>query len=303
MKFFTKHIAIPLVSLMAFGVWISLVPYAGATAQKSPKFQIKPQQRSKPALKRGGSGYKVKKGSEVAAKVRTLSGSNREVRAALKFAEDKKRTPKIDNSFAVTGKLSPTTAELLPDGLGPTLEKASFVQTSAITATDVELIFVPVLSDDMEWQGTVISTLYDSSGAAVGRYIAESILIMPNPNLYAWDEIYEAPVNNGIVLGAIAGPGMYTNVDFGLPLSQQQISKEMNGPNPSGSIVPVRAGYPQSGQAPIAAWANCAFGWCGGAGLNCVGTDFWTADALNSSCFASGCGNYAVGCVWGTIWQ
>src|SRR5260370_554181 len=105
MKFFTKHIAIALVSLMAFGVWISLVPYAGATAQKSPKFQIKPQQRTKPSLHRAGSGYKVKKGSEVAAKVKALSGSNRDVRAALKFAEDKKHPPKIDNSFALAGKL------------------------------------------------------------------------------------------------------------------------------------------------------------------------------------------------------
>jgi hypothetical protein len=302
MKFFSKRAAIPLVSLMAIGAWIALILYGGATAQKSAKFpQIKPQQRSKPALRREGSGYKVKKGSEVAAKVRTLSGSNREVRAALKFAEDKKRPPKIDNSFAVAGKLSAMKAELR--GGSPTLQKASFVQTSSITGTDVELIFVPVLSDDMEWQGTVISTLYDSSGAAVGRYIAESILIMPNPNLYAWDEIYEAPVYNGIVLDPIAGPGMYTNVDFGLPLSQQQISREMNGPKPWGAIVPVRAGYAQSGQAVIAAWANCAFGWCGGAGVNCVGTDIWVADALSSSCFASGCGNYAVGCVWGTIWQ
>jgi hypothetical protein len=303
MKSFRNRIVIALVSLLALGVWISLVPYAAATGQatRPQKFHMKPQQRGKPTLRRAGSGYKVKKGAEVAAKVTKLRQSNKDVGAAFKFVEDKKRTHKINNSFAITGKLGSLQAQLLPGG--PTLEKASFMQTSVVTGSDVELIFVPVLNDDMEWQGTVISNLYDSSGAVVGQYVAESILIMPDPNLYAWDEVYEAPVYNGVVLGAISQPGMFTNLDFGIPLNQQQVSKEMNGPNHSGSIQAVLAGYPQGGGALIRSWANCTFGWCGGGGYTCVGTDLWSADVLNSSCFAAGCGNYAIGCAWGTIWR
>ena len=302
MKSFTKHLVIPLVSLLAFGVWIALVPYAAATDQARPqKFHIKPQERGKPTLRRAGSGYKVKKGAEVTAKVTKLRDSNRDVGASFKSVEAKKRTHKINNSFAIAGKLGSLKAQMLPGG--PTLEKASFMQTSVVTGTDVELIFVPVLNDDMEWQGTVISTLYDITGAVVGQYVAESILIMPDPNLYAWDEVYEAPVYNGVVLGAISQPGMFTNVDFGIPLNQQQVSKDLKGSNPSGAVQAVPAAFTQAAQAPLHAWANCTFGWCGGGEYACVGTDLWSADVLNSSCFAAGCGNYAIGCVWGTIWQ
>jgi hypothetical protein len=303
MKSFTKHLVIPLVSLLAFGACMWLIPYAGATGQstRAQKFHIKPQQRGKPALRRAGSGYNVKKGSEVAAKVKKLRDSNKDVGASFKAVEAKKRTHKIDNSFAITGKLGSLKAQLPP---GPTLEKASFMQTSAVTATDVELIFVPVLSDNMEWQGTVISNLYDSSGTTiVAQYVAESVLIMPDPNLYAWDEVYEAPVFNGVLLAPISQPGMFTNLDFGIPLNQQQVSNETTAPNSSDTVHIVRAGYSQGGQAPIRAWANCTFGWCGAAGFNCVGTDFWNASVLSGSCFAAGCGNYAIGCVWGTIWQ
>ena len=252
MKFFNKHMVILLVSLLAIGVWISLVPYAAATGQgKRPqKFHIKPQERGKPTLRRDGSGYKVKKGAEVATKVKKLRESSKDVAAAFKHAEDKKRTPKIDNAFAITGKLGSVKAQVLQGG--PTLEKASFMQSSAVTGTDVELIFVPVLNDNMEWQGIVISNLYDSTGTTiVGQYVAESVLIMPDPNLYAWDEVYEAPVYNGVVLGAISQPGMFTNVDFGIPLSQQQVSKDMTGPNPSGAVQAVPVAFTQAAPAPI----------------------------------------------------
>src|SRR5215470_5017147 len=107
MKLFTNHLVIPLVSLLAFGVWISLVPNTGVTAQstRTQKFHVKPQERGKPALRRAGSGYKVKKGAEVAAKVTKLRASNKDVAAAFKSVEDKKRAHKINNSFAITGKL------------------------------------------------------------------------------------------------------------------------------------------------------------------------------------------------------
>jgi len=302
MKFFVKHTVIPLVSLLAFGVLIALVPYAAATdqAKRPQKFNIKPQERGKPALRRAGRGFKVNKGTDVAAKVTKLRASSKDVAAAFKSVEDKKRTHKINNSFAISGKLGTQKAQLSG---GPTLEKASFIQTSFVTGTDVELIFVPVLNDDMEWQGTVISNLYDSTGAVVGQYVAQSVLIMPDPNLYAWDEVYEAPVYNGVVLGAISQPGMFTNLDFGIPLNQQQVSRYISGPNPGGTGRAVQTAYTQGGQALIRAWANCTFGWCGGGGYACVGTDLWSADVLSSSCFAAGCGNDAVGCVWGTIWQ
>jgi hypothetical protein len=298
-----KRTAISIVVLIAFTGGMLVAPYAAATVQstKSQKKQIKPQKREKRPLRRAGKDYKVKKGAEVAAKIRKLKESNKNVRAAFKLFEDKKRMPKVDASFSINGSVGSLKAEL--NDRERLFQNVSFEQQSSISGDYIEIIFVPVLSQDMEWQGIVISDLYDSGGNIVGEYVAASVLIMPDFNLYAWDEIYEAPVYDGVIEPAIAEPGMFTNVDLGIPLDQQVLSIEMYQANPSSVIRVVPASYAQGGPARIRAWANCTFGWCGGAGINCVGTAVWSADVLSSSCFASGCGNYAIGCAWETIWQ
>jgi len=302
MKPLAKRTVVSIIVLIAFTTTL-IAPYADATGQstKIQKKQLKPQTREKRPLRRAGKDYKVKKGAEVAAKVRKLKESNKSVRAALKVFEDKKRMPRVDASFAISGSLGSLKTGL--SNRGQLFQNVSFEQQSSISGDSMEIIFVPVLSQDMEWQGTVISDLYDSGGNIVGEYVADSVMVMPDPNLYAWDEIYEAPVYNGVVDPAIAEPGMYTNVDLGIPLDQQVLSINTNPANVPGSISFIPAAYIQGGPARIRAWANCTFGWCGGAGINCVGTAVWSADVLSSSCFASGCGNYAIGCAWETIWQ
>jgi hypothetical protein len=306
MTLLAKRTVIAIFVLIAITTGMLVAPYADARvqstkSQKSQKKQIKPQRREKRPLRRAGKDFKVKKGSEVAAKVRKLKETSKNVRAALKLLEDKKRTPKVDASFAINGSLGSLKAAI--NNRPRLFQNVSFEQQSAISGDYIEIIFVPVLSLDMEWQGVVISDLYDSGGNIVGEYVAESVLIMPEPNLYAWDEIYEAPVYDGVVEPPIAEPGMFTNVDLGVPLDQQLLSIEVHRANPSSVIGFVPASYVQGGPARLRAWANCTFGWCGGAGVNCVGTDVWSADVLSSSCFASGCGNYAIGCAWETIWQ
>lgn len=303
MKVSANKIAISLVALvfLAHVMAVGLAARAAVQATKTQKVQIKPQKREKLTLRRAGKDYKIKKGAEVAAKVRKLKESNKNVRAALKLFEDKKRTPKIDQSFAINGSLSSLKAQL--EDRGAVFQKVSFEQQSSISGEYVDIIFVPVLSLDMEWQGTVIADLYDNNSNIVGEYVAESALIMPDPSLYAWDEVYEAPVYNGVVQPAIAEPGMFTYVDLGVPLGQQQLSIQVNQESSREITRVVRAAYVQSGPARIRAWANCTFGWCGGAGVSCIGTDLWSADALSGPCFASGCGNYAIGCSWETIWH
>src|SRR5215471_4800308 len=301
MKVSARRISIYLIILVCFAQLVAAGPGVGAIVQapKSRKVQIKPQTREKRTLRRAGKDFKVKKGAEVAAKVNSLKQSSKSVRAALKFFEDKKRMPKIDQSFAINGSLGSLKAAL-NTGEG-VFQRVSFEQQSSISGTYVDIIFVPVLSLETEWQGTVIADLYDNSNNLVGEYVAESVLVMPDLNLYAWDEVYEAPVYEGALQPAIAEPGMFTNIDLGVPLDQQQIS--VNPRNSREIINAVRASYVQSGPARIRAWANCTFAWCGGAGISCIGTTFWSADALSSSCFASGCGDYAIGCSWETIWQ
>jgi hypothetical protein len=303
MRVYAKRIALFLVVLFAFSSGILVGPTIDAAIQKpkSRKMQIKPQKREKPTIRRAGKNYKVKKGAEVAAKVKKFKESNKSVRAALKVFEDKKRMPKIDQSFAINGSLSPLKTGL--NTRGRVFQNVRYEQQSSISDAYIDIIFVPVLSLDLEWQGVVIADLYDNSNNIVGEYVAVSVLVMPDPNLYAWDEVYEAPVYDGVLQPAIAEPWMFTNVDVGIPLDEQRVSADLNQGSPSGILRAVPAGYVQGGAARLRSWANCTFGWCGGAGVSCIGTYVWSADALNSSCFASDCGDYAIGCSWETIWQ
>lgn len=303
MKVSANRIALSVVILVSLAAPILVVPSIDAAVQaaKPKKLQIKPQKREKTALRRGGKDFKVKKGAEVAAKVKKLKESNKSVRAALKVFEDKKRMPKIDQSFSINGSLGSLKAGLNPGG--GVFQNVGYGQQSSISGTYVDIIFVPVLSLDMEWQGAVIADLYDNSDNIVGEYVAVSVLVMPDANLYAWDEVYEAPVYDGVLQPAIAEPWMFTNVDVGVPLDQQQVSADPNQWSSRETLNVIQASYVQGGPARIRAWANCTFGWCGGAGVSCIGSYVWSADALNSSCFASGCGDYAIGCSWETIWQ
>ena len=303
MKVSANRMAVSLIILVSFAPAILVGPCIDAAVQttKARKLQIKPQKREKPTLRRAGKDYKVKKGAEVAAKVKKFKESNKSVRAALKVFEDKKRMPKIDQSFAISGSLGSLKAGLNPRGR--VFQNVSYEQQSSISGAYVDIIFVPVLSLDMEWQGAVIADLYDNSNNIVGEYVAVSVLVMPDANLYAWDEVYEAPVYDGVLQPAIAEPWMFTNVDLGVPLDQQQVSADVNQGSSRETLNAIRASYVQGGPARIRAWANCTFGWCGGAGISCIGTSVWSADSLSSSCFASGCGDYTIGCSWETIWQ
>src|SRR5262249_30670380 len=142
MRLIKKHLALLMSFFVVFCMVASVTPYADTAIQstKSQRPQIKPQQRGKPQLRRTGKNFKIKRGAEVAAKVRKLKESDRDVRAALKHFEDKKRMPKIDDSFAITGSLAPMKAQGGREGA--TLQKAGFLRDSSINGTDVELIFV-----------------------------------------------------------------------------------------------------------------------------------------------------------------
>src|SRR5215471_20472943 len=139
MRLRTMRTAISIFILIAFigGTWATT--FTAATLQPTnpqKKKEFKPQNREKRPHQREGKGFKVKKGSEVAAKVKKLKGSNKDVGAALKLFEDKKRTPKVDASFSLNGSLGPAKAAL--NGFGrPFLSKLSFAQQSAIVGTNI----------------------------------------------------------------------------------------------------------------------------------------------------------------------
>jgi hypothetical protein len=256
---------------------------------------------------KGVKDFKVKKGAEVAAKVRKFKENNENVRAALRYFEKKGKTPKIDEAFAITGSVSNSNGTTALNSSRSFIRPASFTQQSSVSDGNVEIIFVPEYSTDGEWQGTVIASRYDDYGSLVEQYVAESILVMPDPNTYSWDEVYEAPVYGGEVTPPISEPGMYTDYNWGTtreaqPPEYQNISKSNEAASHDKAKF-VKAGFVQSRRARVRAWARCSFAWCGGAGIVCVGVNLWNAEILAGPCFAVGCGGSMVGCTWGTLWQ
>lgn len=252
---------------------------------------------------------KVKKGPEVAARVRALRESSENVRAALKYFERRGGGPKIEESFAIYGSYRAANNVAAVGGrfgnVGAFFRPAGFApQESRIAESNVEIIFVPYHSVDYEWQGTVIANRYDDYGNLAEQYVAESVITMPDPNTYSWDEIYEAPVYGGEVQPPVDEPGMYTDYNWGSTREQQPetymyVAKSAGARD--GAKV-VKAGL-QTRRARVRAWARCSFAWCGGAGVACVAVNIWNAELLAGPCFAIGCITGAIGCTWGTLWQ
>lgn len=255
--------------------------------------------------------FKVKRGPEVAARVRALRESSENVRAALRYFERKGRPSKIEESVAIYGSYGSGQQMAARGGhLGGVFMPASFApqESSSLSDGTVEIIFVPNYSIDFEWQGTFIGNRYDGYGNLVEQYVAESVLITPDQNYYTWDEIYEAPVYGGEVQEPISEPGMYTDYNWGSPREQQPVTymntASKNGADVRAGAKIVKAGYAaQDRRARIRAWARCSFAWCGGAAVACIGINLWNAGLLAGPCFAAGCGAAAIGCTWGTIWQ
>ncbi|HEX8495429.1 MAG TPA: hypothetical protein VF658_21640 [Pyrinomonadaceae bacterium] len=291
-----------LLVLLVIGLSMPLAPYSAAASSNVPS-----------AAPKKVKDAKVKKGPEVAARVRQLKETNENVRAALRYFEKKGRPSKIDDSFAITGKYTYSNKATALNrwggfnSLGSFIRPASFTQQeSSIGDAYVELIFVPNYDIENEWQGTVIGNRYDDYGNLVEQYVSESVMVTPDPNTYSWDEIYEAPVYGGEVQPAIDEPGMYTDYSWGETREQQpQEYMYMTKSNKAGAhdgMSIVKAGL-QSRRARIRAWARCSFAWCGGAAVGCIAVNLWNAELLAGPCFAVGCITSAIGCTWGTLWQ
>ena len=237
-----------------------------------------------------------------------MKESSENVRGALRYFDKKGRPSKIDEAFAVVGSV-PSSNKTTASINNPLIRPASFVKPSSFATQDisdgnVELILVPDYDAAGEWQGTVIANRYDEYGGLVEQYVAESILVMPDPNTVSWDEVYEAPVCGGEVQSPISEPGMYTDYIWGTTRDQQPTDYMMISRSDSHNQAKVvKAGFVQTRRARVRAWARCSFAWCSGAGIACVGVGLFFAEVIAMPCFQTGCGASMVGCTWGTIWQ
>jgi hypothetical protein len=177
------------------------------------------------------------------------------------------------------------------------ITKASFAPQSSLGNGYVELTWVPDLSIDYEWHGTVIGDLYDDFGNLVDEYVANIVMVMPDHSLYQWDVVYETPIYNGVVQPPIDEPGMYTSVDLGSPLHGQQLelmpvaNKKPNSVNRYGDASFTKVSMQQRRRS-WRAWAKCSAAWGGGAVVGsmagCAIASAWSAEILWAPCTVVG---------------
>ncbi len=191
-----------------------LAPYFAITAASNTSRQDETQKK-----------YKIKSGPEVTARVKALKEGNKQVRKALQSFEVRGHKPKIEEAWSLTSTLPASkTAHANPDKSFDLMQKASFMPQDVISGGGIEAIFVPTLSTDTDWQGTVIATRYDEYGNFIEQYVADSAFIKQNSYENPWRGVFEVSfegdnewLESDPALGMITDSNFY----FGTPIQEQ----------------------------------------------------------------------------------
>ena len=91
------------------------------------------------------------------------------------------------------------------------------------------MTFIPTLSLDGEWQGTIIVNRYDEYGNFLEQYVADIVMIQQREEPYTWAAVYEVEFIGGTPY-LNHEPDMYTG--FGLGTSIQEHQTRFGTPPP-----------------------------------------------------------------------
>lgn len=192
------------------------------TALSAP---LKPQNVSAaPSQGVGQAGTaRTKTGPETVARVKKLKEKNKSVRAALEVFEKRGHTPKIEDSWIITDKVPASDVALQRRGRagrGATFEQVALrTQQETYSTGEGEIVFIPTINIDREWQGTIVITAYDEYGNFVNDYTAD-VVLRQDPETYLWDVVYEVGFEAGVPYLSWES-GMYTGFALGTPLQEQ----------------------------------------------------------------------------------
>jgi hypothetical protein len=251
---------------------------------------------------------KVKTGTEAAGRVKSLKEHNKDVQAALKAFEKRGHTPKVDEALLLRATIDfvETPGNAGKSGARALFQKAGFssqAQTT-ISGNGYELILVPSIEADGEWQGTAICTRYDEYGYVVEQYASNLVTVADYSGNTA--VVYEVRYEDGTPY-LLHEPGMYTGFTLGMtimehqaffgtppPLNiepwqfvtpeQQQLYYELHPQQREYDLNPYRS--PDMEQAPVARVAKPSF----------MRVGFQRSDRAIDRGFVRNCGVHAVGC-------
>lgn len=168
----------------------------------------------------------IKRGAEVAARVKSLRETSKNVRAALREFEKRGRSPKIDEAVTISGNVGSTNVAAASAPRNDSLfQKASFVaarqQQTTMRENGIELTFVTSLDLPDEWQGTVIARRYDDYGNLLDEYVSDVVLTAPSYDHTQWTARYETSFVDGAPY-LMHQPGMFTGFSLGTSVQDHQ---------------------------------------------------------------------------------
>jgi hypothetical protein len=166
----------------------------------------------------------VKKGVEVAARVRKLKEMDKSVRAALAAFEKKGRAPRIEEAIAVTGKFqAPGLASNKARDVS-IFRRVGFSspQQATINENGIELIFITTLEMTYEWQGTIIVYNYDEYGNLLAKYVGDVVITASEHNPQEWTGRYEVSFDENGNPWLMHEPGMYTGFSLGTSIQEHR---------------------------------------------------------------------------------
>ena len=158
----------------------------------------------------------------MAARVKSLKEHSKDVRAAFGAFEKRGRSPKIDDATLVSATFEPQSAAGMksPRG-GGFFVRAGFAQEqTSVSGGGYELILVPSLVVDGEWQGTAIATRYDEYGYVIDQFTSDIVTVMDYDG--ATKVAYEVRYDGGTPY-LQHEPGMYTGFALGLTVQEHEI--------------------------------------------------------------------------------
>ncbi|HEX8921231.1 MAG TPA: hypothetical protein VF766_07115 [Pyrinomonadaceae bacterium] len=212
-----KHLRRPTASHLLIAALLMLItiftPYHVYSAVRSGKQHEK---------QRVVKDSKVKTGAEVAARVKSLKEHNKEVRAAFKAFERRGRVPKMGEALLMSATIEfQETTDAAKRSQRRLFRKASFtpLEQTTVSGGGYELILVPSLEVDGEWQGTAICTRYDEYGYIVEQYASNLVTVAD----YSGNTtvVYEVRYENGTPY-LLHEPGMYTGFALGMTIAEHQ---------------------------------------------------------------------------------
>lgn len=223
-------------------------------------------------------------------------------RAFAKLKRERGVTIDFGAAWGLVGRVSPAPAvnpaSLRPSGPAqPHVVLAAGRSQWSMSDDNVEILFIPAVSEEGYWLGTLVATHYDDGGQADCQEIFNLELQYNQPTEAGWAATYEDPIYMGdprteeppstiMTLGAVPPP----------TVRHIAMSTRRTVPTQIRSV-----GFKWLGRA--ASWVACGGTWCAGAAAGCALGHWWNAELAWAPCTGAGCAGGFIGCTYGTLWE